>query len=149
MFCVCVCCVCVCVCVCTHYVYSLCVFYRKEKLPTFRLFFFSLVQTQTIACFELSDFSGYIAPLQWLYGQPPWHTPETEHNGYPQFTGGFTQILSKWVCTFTPRNGVDVGCPQLPCVCVCVCHDHTIYEKQKLIVDIEDEDDSDDSYSTK
>merc|ERR1712035_309039 len=81
---------------------------------------FSLVQTQTTACFELSDFSGCKAPLQWLYGQPAWHIPETEHNGYPQFTGGFTPILSMWVCTFKPRNGVDVGCPQLPCVCVCV-----------------------------
>merc|ERR1712035_265991 len=75
----------------------------------------------------LSAFSGWKAPLQWLYGQPPWHTPETEHNGYPQFTGGFTPIMSMWVRTFTRRNGVDVGCPQLPCapnyrVCVlCVC----------------------------
>merc|ERR1712035_170980 len=94
------------------------VFYRKETLFASRLFF-SLVQTQTTACFELSDFPGCVAPLQWLYGQPPWHTPETEHNGYPQFTGGFTPILSMWVCTFTPRNGEDVGCPQLP-TCVCV-----------------------------
>merc|ERR1712035_257111 len=100
--------------------YSVCVFYRKENPPTSRLLF-SLVQTQTKACFELFDFSGCIAPLQWLYGQSPWHTPEIEHNGYPQFTGGFTLILSMWVCTFTPRNGVDVGCPQLPCVCFCVC----------------------------
>merc|ERR1712035_8674 len=105
------------VCVCIHYLYSLFVFYRKEPLSASRLFF-SLVQTQTTACFELSDFSGCKAPLHWLYGQPPWHTPETEHNGYPQFTSGFTPILSMWVCTFTSRNGVDVGCV---CVCVCVC----------------------------
>merc|ERR1712035_291282 len=113
-------CVCVCVCVCVfHYLFSLLVFYRKETLSASRLFFFP-VQTQTTACFELSDFSGCKAPLQWLYGQLPWHTPETEHNGYPQFNGGFTPILSMWVCTFTSRNGADVGCPQLPQLCVCV-----------------------------
>merc|ERR1712035_136565 len=109
-----------CVCVCIHYLYSLFVFYRKETLSASCLFF-SLVQTQTTACFELSDFSGCKPPLHWLYGQPPRHTPETENNGYPQFIGGFTPILSMWVCTFTPRNGVDVGCPQLSCVCVIVC----------------------------
>merc|ERR1712035_50267 len=124
--CVCVClCVCVCACVCvrvcvcvltmcTHYVY----FTGKRHSPH-PVSFFSLVQIQTTACFEFSDFSGCKEPLQWLYGQPPWHTPETEHNGYPQFTGGFTPILNMWVCTFTLRNEVDAGCPQLPWyVCV-------------------------------
>merc|ERR1712035_307347 len=88
--CVCVCvCLSVCMCVCFHYLY----YTGKRHSPHPVSFFFS-VQTQTTACFELSDFSGCKAPLQWLYGQPPWHTPETEHNGYPQFTGGFTPILS-------------------------------------------------------
>merc|ERR1712035_82875 len=120
--CVCVCVyVCVCVCVSSLLVFTTCILQERDTLRIPSLFFFSLVQTQTTACFEFSDFSGCKAPLQWLYGQSPWHTPETEHNGYPQFTGGFTPILSMWVCTFILRNGVDVGCPKLPCVCVCVC----------------------------
>merc|ERR1711980_86659 len=88
------------VCVC---VFTICIHQERDTLRIPSLF--SLVQSQTTACFELSDISGCKAPLQWLYGQPPWHTPETEHNGYPQFTGGFSPILSMWVCTFPPRNG--------------------------------------------
>merc|ERR1712035_145509 len=97
------------------------VFYRKEPLSASRLFF-SLAQTQTIACFELSDFFGCIGPLQWLYGQLPWHTLETEHNGYPQFTSGFNPILRLCVCLCLCVCGWSVGCLFVCAfVCLCVC----------------------------